>query len=70
MSMELLKGKQNLSQTEILGGLKRNVRFYPRPGTNAFQKLPMIEQEAARAYFERDQDRVDRIMKEYEEENR
>lgn len=53
-------------QSEIKLGLKK-IRFYPMPDSLAFMKLPARVQEEARVYWEAEQDRVDRLMQEYEE---
>lgn len=61
-----VKSKIEVIQSEIKLGLKK-IRFYPMPETIAFTKLPLKVQEEARAYWEQEQDRVDRLMQEYEQ---
>lgn len=52
--------------TQIAEGLKKNLRFYPEPNSIQFQMLPPEKQREAIDYFEKEQDRVDRLMREWE----
>lgn len=47
---------------DIAGGLKRNLRFYPTPGSAKFESLSAVEQQKAIDYFKRDNERITRLI--------
>lgn len=47
-------------------GLRQNLKFYPEPSSSRFKALNAEQQAEAIEYFEREQERVDRLMREWE----
>lgn len=62
-----MKEKNNVTMAEmaIVRSLKKNIRFYPYPGTQQFKALSKGSQKAALSYFKGKSKRIERLRRRY-----